>query len=122
MKLRDIVTIVLLFVCVLANTLPRHMLTEPTIENGQLFCMWVAFSFVLLALAFMANGTNVFIAPIKEFVVLSAANDFIDEYYKVAEQVNPFEMWILKLALIWLAIRVTYIAWTNSKKRLSPLK
>jgi len=110
MKLKELAAIALIIAGIFANTYPRHY-----IDNGDVFCTWVAGSFVLISLAIPLLSSSIWVSLVAELTVVLAINDFLDEYHRIAEQPSRYE-YVIVGVLISITLFRFYRRWTNSKK------
>ena len=82
--MRAIASIIMILLCVFANTYPRFAFTGMGIEGGDLFCQWQAASFVFMAIAGKISTKNKWVSLFWDFAILVAFGNWIDEVYKVA--------------------------------------
>ena len=95
--------IALILATAATNTVPRHI---PGID-GDKFCAWQAVSFVLMGLAMRFPMNTKTDKIVRDWCILLAINNAIDEYYRVAQKTNEFEIIFAIAVTIWTAYRLT---------------
>lgn len=111
MKLKELAAIVLIMAGIVVNTYPRYY-----IHNGDVFCTWVAGSFVLISLAIPLLSSSIWVSLVAELTVVLAINDFLDEYHRIAEKPSRCEYAIVGVLILITLFRF-YKRWTNNKKQ-----
>lgn len=95
-------TISLLIGCICANLYPRWA----SGITGDMFCFWVAVSFVLLSIASRIKSDGVIVNYAFELVIILSVNDATDEYFRIAEKINDYEILFGIGAVCWTLYRI----------------
>lgn len=85
------------------NTVPRWI---PGID-GDLFTFWQSVSFVTMGIAMWFPMNTKTDRIVRDWCILLAINNAIDEYYRVAQKTNEFEIIFAIAVTTWTAYRLT---------------
>lgn len=95
--------IVFILATIAINTVPRWI---PGID-GDLFTFWQSVSFVTMGVAMWFPMNTKTDKIVRDWCILLAINNAIDEYYRVAQKTNEFEIIFAIAVTIWTAYRLT---------------
>lgn len=102
-------TIFWLLVCIATNTIPRWI----NGITGDTYCTWQAISFVCAAIALKSFSLYIpssrivrIIFVFVDYIAMLALMNAIDEYFKVAQKLQPWEIPIAIILTIWTIVRL----------------
>jgi hypothetical protein len=112
MNIKQLASAILIVLGIVVNTYPHYY-----VQNGDVYCTWIAGSFVLFALALAVLQETLLFGLIAEIAFVLSVNNFADEYYRIALVKSNWEYEIVGL-LTLITLYRSYRKWKGNKRLL----